>query len=95
MMSFSVLKYAFYRVPKLLFTTDRFWNLSTDAKMLYGLLLDRMSLSQKNGWVDEQGRVYIIYTIEYLLASIYNAPYTIGSHYDAKVRHDETAFGGR
>ena len=45
-------QYAFYRVPKLLFTTDRFWNLSTDAKMLYGLLLDRMSLSQKNGWVD-------------------------------------------
>ena len=35
-------QYAFYRVPKLLFTSDRFWNLSTDAKMLYGLLLDRM-----------------------------------------------------
>ena len=43
-------QYAFYRVPKLLFTSDRFWNLSTDAKMLYGLLLDRMALSKKNGW---------------------------------------------
>lgn len=63
-------QYAFYRVPKLLFTTDRFWNLSTDAKMLYGLLLDRMALSQKNGWVDEQGRVYIIYTIENIMEAI-------------------------
>ena len=60
-------QYAFYRVPKLLFTSDRFWNLSTDAKMLYGLLLDRMALSQKNGWVDEQGRVYIIYTVENIM----------------------------
>lgn len=63
-------QYAFYRVPKLLFTTERFWNLSTDAKMLYGLLLDRMALSQKNGWVDEQGRVYIIYTIENIMEAL-------------------------
>ena len=63
-------QYAFYRVPKLLFTSDRFWNLSTDAKMLYGLLLDRMALSQKNGWVDEQGRVYIIYTVENIMQSL-------------------------
>ena len=38
--------------------------MSTDAKTLYGILLDRMSLSVKNGWLDEQGRVFIIYTIE-------------------------------
>ena len=38
--------------------------------MLYGLLLDRMSLSQKNGWVDEQGRVYIIYTIENIMEAL-------------------------
>lgn len=63
-------QYAFYRVPKLLFTSDRFWNLSTDAKMLYGLLLDRMALSQKNGWIDEQGRVYIIYTVENIMQSL-------------------------
>ena len=63
-------QYAFYRVPKLLFTSEHFWNLSTDAKMLYGLLLDRMALSQKNGWVDEQGRVYIIYTVENIMESL-------------------------
>ena len=49
-------QYAFYRVPKLLFTSKRFWHLSTDAKMLYGLFLDRMALSQRNGWIDEQNR---------------------------------------
>ncbi len=63
-------QYAFYRVPKLLFTSKRFWNLSTDAKMLYGLFLDRMALSQRNGWIDEQGRVYIIYTVENIMESL-------------------------
>ena len=63
-------QYAFYRVPKLLFTSGRFRNLSTDAKMLYGLFLDRMALSQRNGWVDSQGRVYIIYTVENIMESL-------------------------
>ena len=46
--------FTFYRVPKVLFTNERFWNISADAKMLYGILLDRMSLSAKNGWIDIQ-----------------------------------------
>lgn len=57
-------QFSFYRIPKVLFTNDKFWNVSTDAKLLYGILLDRMSLSQRNGWLDEQNRVYIIFTIE-------------------------------
>ena len=52
-------QFAFYRIPRKLVTGSYFKNLSTDAKLLYGLLLDRMSLSMKNGWYDEQGRVYI------------------------------------
>ena len=56
--------FTFYRVPKVLFTNKRFWNISADAKMLYGILLDRMSLSAKNGWIDKNGRVYIIFTVE-------------------------------
>ena len=56
--------FSFYRIPKALFQEPRFQNLSTDAKTLYGILLDRMSLSVKNGWLDEQGRVFIIFTIE-------------------------------
>ena len=55
--------FSFYRIPKALFQEPRFQSLSTDAKTLYGILLDRMSLSVKNGWLDEQGRVYIIYTV--------------------------------
>lgn len=56
--------FTFYRVPKVLFTNERFWNISADAKMLYGILLDRMSLSAKNGWIDKNGRMYIIFTID-------------------------------
>ena len=56
--------FSFYRIPKALFQEQRFQNLSTDAKTLCGILLDRMSLSVKNEWFDKQGRVFIIFTIE-------------------------------
>ena len=62
--------FSFYRVPKVLFTDERFWNISTDAKLLYAILLDRMNLSAKNGWMDEAGRVYIIFTIDEIKGSI-------------------------
>lgn len=62
--------FSFYRVPKVLFTNDRFWNVSTDAKLLYGIMLDRMNLSAKNGWLDEDGRVYIIFTHEEAKAAL-------------------------
>lgn len=62
--------FAFYRVPKLLFTDSRFHNLSTESKTLYGILLDRMSLSAKNGWLDEDGRVYIIFTVQEIRESL-------------------------
>lgn len=62
--------FSFYRVPKVLFTEDCFWNVSTDAKLLYGVLLDRMNLSARNGWLDEEGRVYIIFTIEEIKSSL-------------------------
>lgn len=55
--------YAFYRFPKQLMTGAQFKQLSMDAKVLYGLMLDRMGLSAKNGWHDELGRVYIFYTV--------------------------------
>ena len=56
--------FSFYRIPKALFQEPRFQSLSTDAKTLYGILLDRMSLSVKNEWFDKKGRVFIIFTIE-------------------------------
>ena len=56
--------FSFYRIPKLLFQDSCFQPLSTDAKTLYGILLDRMSLSARNGWLDKAGRVFIIYTVQ-------------------------------
>lgn len=56
--------YSFYRIPRILITGEEFRSLSTDAKLLYSLLLDRMSLSMRNGWLDKEGRVYIYYTLE-------------------------------
>ncbi|MEI3412329.1 MAG: replication initiator protein A [Blautia sp.] len=49
-------QFAFYRIPKVLFTDGRFGNISTDAKTLYGILLDRMNLSAANGWLDQAGK---------------------------------------
>ena len=60
-------QFAFYRIPKVLFTDDYFRNLSSDAKVLYGLMLDRMALSMKNRWIDEENRVYIIFSLEQVM----------------------------
>jgi len=57
-------QYTFYRLPKALFTNNRYKDLSDGAKILYGLMLDRMGLSVKNGWLDDQDRVYIYFTLE-------------------------------
>lgn len=57
-------QYNFYRIPKVMFTDNRFRVLSCEAKVLYGLILDRMGLSVKNHWLDEKDRVYIIYTVD-------------------------------
>ena len=60
-------QFSFYRVPKVLFTKEQFKQLSAEAKILYGIMLDKLDLSVKNKWVDEKGRVYIIYTIEQIM----------------------------
>ena len=51
-------QFAFYRIPKVLFTDEYFCNLSSDAKVLYGLMLDRMALSIRHQWFDEEGKEY-------------------------------------
>ena len=60
-------QYAFYRVPKLLFTAEVFTTLTPEAKVLYGILLDRVTISLKNGWMDEEHRVFIIFTVEEIM----------------------------
>ena len=70
--------FSYFRVPKILFLDIKFKDLSTDAKTLYGILLDRMGLSVKNGWLDEQGRVYIIFPVQEVM--------------DALKDHDESGY---
>jgi len=62
--------YSFYRIPKLLFTDSRFSCISTEAKVLYGLMLDRMDLSLKNKWIDKKNRVFIYFTLEEAMKSL-------------------------
>ena len=57
-------QFTYFRIPRLLITNPRFRHLSVEAKLLYGMMLDRMSLSVKNEWYDEDGRVYIYFTVE-------------------------------
>ena len=57
-------QFSFYRIPRSLIRDKRFSKVSAEAKLLYGLMLDRMSLSARNGWYDKLGRVYIYYTAE-------------------------------
>ena len=66
-------QFSFYRLPKALFVDLRFRGVSAEAKFLYGLLLDRMGLSMKNGWMDATGRVYIIFTTEDIMEALYCA----------------------
>lgn len=63
-------QFSFYRIPKALFTEPNFRELSIDAKVLYGILLDRMSLSLKNQWLDAQNKVYIIFTVEEIMDAL-------------------------
>jgi len=63
-------QYSFYRIPKALSTDPNYKGLSLEAKFLYGLLLDRMSLSVQSGWMDGDGRVYIYYKLEEVMEQI-------------------------
>jgi len=62
--------FAFYRIPKVLITDERFKQLDCEAKLLYGLLLDRMSLSVKNEWLDKQGRVFVLFGIDGIMEAL-------------------------
>ena len=63
-------QYSFYKIPKFLFTEEYFKKVSVEAKVLYGLMLDRMSLSMKNQWFDTEGRAYIYYSLEDIMDAL-------------------------
>lgn len=56
-------QFTFYRLPKALITDACFKGMTNNAKLLYGLMLDRMSLSKKRGWLDEANKVFIKYSL--------------------------------
>lgn len=65
-------QFSFFRLPKILIRDARFKKISSDAKILYGIMLDRMSLSRENKWMDQNNRVYIIFTLkEVKYSSVY------------------------
>ena len=63
-------QFSFIRVPTILFTDDQYKYVSAEAKILYGMLLSRMELSAKNGWIDDRGRVYIICTLSEIMEKL-------------------------
>ena len=80
--------FAFVKVPKILIKDSRFEYMSNEAKLLFGLLLDRMSLSMKNGWFDDENRVYIIYTTDEIMIDL-----CIGSQKCVKLLKELETFG--
>ena len=62
--------FTFYRVPKVLFTGEPFKYMNCEAKLLYGLLLDKMGLSRKSGWFDQQGRAFVYYGISHIMEDL-------------------------
>ena len=73
-------QYSFYRIPKVLFTDQNYSTMTMEARVLYGLLLDRMGLSARNGWLDSCGRVFIYFTLE-------DAMTQMGFGHNKAVRH--------
>ena len=69
-------QFAFYKIPKVLFTDPRFNEISTEAKIMYGVMLDRVSLSRKNGWIDKNGNVYIQFTLSEMMEYFHWTKYT-------------------
>lgn len=63
--------FSFYRIPRVLIGDPRFSNISDSSKLLYGLMLDRMSLSRKNNWVDENNRVFIIFSLQEVMQKLH------------------------
>lgn len=62
--------YSFIRIPKILMTGDSFATLSSQSKILYGMMIDKMGASLKNKWLDNEGRVYIVYPVTEIQADM-------------------------
>ncbi len=66
-------QFAFYQIPKILITDEKFAEITMESKILYSLMLDSTSLSAKNGWLDEVGKVFIYYKLDRIMADMHCA----------------------
>lgn len=66
-------QFAFYQIPKILITDEKFAGITMESKILYSLMLDRASLSAKNGWLDEDGKVFIYYKLDRIMTDMHCA----------------------
>lgn len=78
-------QFKFYQLPKELYELEKYKNLSNDACVLYAMLRDRLQVSRKNGWIDEEGRVYFIYTREEAAIMIRKTERTIRKYFNELV----------
>ena len=78
-------QFKFYQLPKELYELEKYKDLSNDACVLYAMLRDRLQVSVKNGWVDEEGRVYFIYTREEAAIMIRKTERTIRKYFNELV----------
>ena len=63
-------QFVFFRIPKVLMSNKEIFNISIEAKVLYGLMLDRMALSKKNNWFDSEGNIFIYFTVEDIMFKV-------------------------
>ena len=84
-------QFNFIRIPKELVVGEAFASLSVQAKILYGMLLDRMGMSYKNKWMDEENRVYIVYSLDEIQSDMNVS--SEGSCRIVNVRSRRTLFG--
>lgn len=61
--------YPFLRIPKTLYQSPQYKKLSSDCILLYGIMLDRVSLSRQNNWIDKQGRIFIYFTLDEIMTT--------------------------
>lgn len=75
----QALQYAMVEIPLLMFIDEAFEPLSIEAKVVYGLLLQRIKMANRNGWRDEEGRLYVIYPLDQMSKDIGLSTRTISS----------------
>ena len=81
-------QFGFFRIPRTFISDERFHGLSTEAKLLYGLMLDRMGLSLRSGWLDDDNRVFIFYTLQEVQETL-----RCGHNKATKLFHELEQFG--